>query len=148
MWTNLSISVWANKLRGKHTHPILFAFINLLAITLFHFRLEKDCDLPEALNLLLEEALFLNFGLGCLYIFDIYGQKSLSSLDFWSLCLENDTRFIQRYVTYHHFRSKGWVVKSGLKFGGDFCKNCSSFEEILCITPCFCYPLYVLFSVQ
>jgi len=68
----------------------------------------------------LEEALFLNFGLGCLYIFDIYGQKSLSSSDFWSLCLETDTRFIQRYVTYHHFRSKGWVVKSGLKFGGDF----------------------------
>ena len=97
-------------------------------ISLFHFRLEKDCEpLPETLNLLLEEAVFLNYGLGCLYVFDIHGQKSLSCSDFWLLCVECDSRFVQRYVTYHHFRSKGWIVKSGLKFGGDFCKYISNF---------------------
>ncbi|KAJ1522286.1 hypothetical protein ONE63_002586 [Megalurothrips usitatus] len=93
-------------------------------------RIENDKNSsPEVLNLLLEEALFLSYGLGCLYIFDTYGQKILSCLEFWSLCVELDNRFIQRYVTYHHFRSKGWVVKSGLKFGGDFLlyKNGPSF---------------------
>ncbi|KAK3923974.1 tRNA-splicing endonuclease subunit Sen2 [Frankliniella fusca] len=84
-------------------------------------RLENDCGThPEILNLLLEEALFLSYGLGCLYIFDVSGQKVLNHDEFWALCLEVDTRFIERYVTYHHFRSKGWVVKSGLKFAGDF----------------------------
>ncbi|XP_026290816.1 tRNA-splicing endonuclease subunit Sen2 [Frankliniella occidentalis] len=84
-------------------------------------RIENDSgSSPEVLNLLLEEALFLCYGLGCLYIFDISGQKILNCDEFWALCLEIDTRFIERYVTYHHFRSKGWVVKSGLKFGGDF----------------------------
>ncbi|KAF9586308.1 tRNA splicing endonuclease subunit sen2, partial [Lunasporangiospora selenospora] len=28
--------------------------------------------------------------------------------------------FIVRYVAYHYFRSQGWVVKDGLKFGSDF----------------------------
>lgn len=74
----------------------------------------------ENLSLLLEEALFLNYALGCFYIFDIHGQKVLSCQEFWALCLESDPCFIQRYVSYHYFRSKGWVVKSGLKFGGDY----------------------------
>jgi len=29
-------------------------------------------------------------------------------------------RFPERYVAYHYFRSKGWVPKTGLKFGSDF----------------------------
>jgi len=29
-------------------------------------------------------------------------------------------KFPERYVAYHNFRSKGWVPKSGLKFGTDF----------------------------
>ncbi|KAF9163082.1 tRNA splicing endonuclease subunit sen2 [Actinomortierella ambigua] len=28
--------------------------------------------------------------------------------------------FVVRYVAYHHFRSHGWVVKDGLKYGVDF----------------------------
>ncbi|XP_034249901.1 tRNA-splicing endonuclease subunit Sen2 isoform X2 [Thrips palmi] len=84
-------------------------------------RLEKDHDsLPEVLNLLLEESLFLSYGLGCLYISDIYGQKNYSIVEFWNICLESDVKFLQRYIAYHHFRSKGWIVKCGLKFGGDY----------------------------
>lgn len=89
----------------------------------FLCRLEKDSDaLPEVLNLLLEESVFLSFGLGCLYVSDIYGQKNFSINEFWNICLESDKNFLQRYIAYHHFRSKGWVVKCGLKFGGDFRK--------------------------
>jgi len=29
-------------------------------------------------------------------------------------------RFIVNYVAYHYFRSRGWVVRSGLKFGVDY----------------------------
>ena len=28
--------------------------------------------------------------------------------------------FVTRYAAYHHFRSKGWVVRPGTKFGADF----------------------------
>lgn len=31
--------------------------------------------------------------------------------------------FVERYATYHYFRARGWVVKPGLKYGGDFCKH-------------------------
>lgn len=31
-----------------------------------------------------------------------------------------DNQFILRYVVYHHFRSLGWVVRSGVKFAVDF----------------------------
>ncbi|KAF8929648.1 tRNA splicing endonuclease subunit sen2 [Dissophora ornata] len=28
--------------------------------------------------------------------------------------------FIVRYVVYHHYRSQGWIVKDGIKYGTDF----------------------------
>lgn len=31
-----------------------------------------------------------------------------------------DNPFIVRYAAYHHYRSLGWVVKDGLKYGTDF----------------------------
>jgi tRNA-splicing endonuclease subunit Sen2 len=31
-----------------------------------------------------------------------------------------DNPFIVRYVVYHYFRSQGWIVKDGLKYGTDF----------------------------
>lgn len=33
---------------------------------------------------------------------------------------EPNNRFILDYVVYHHFRSLGWCVRSGIKFGCDF----------------------------
>lgn len=35
--------------------------------------------------------------------------------------LQPDDPFIVSYVVYHHFRSLGWVVKSGIKFSVDYC---------------------------
>lgn len=41
-------------------------------------------------------------------------------MNMWGRFSEIDPNFITRYVAYHNFRSKGWVVKSGIKYGVDF----------------------------
>lgn len=76
-------------------------------------------NLKEVLNLSLEEAFFLSYYVQCL---DIYNSDELlSKQKAWELFKETDKYFIQNYPVYHHFRSNNWVVKSGIKFGGDFC---------------------------
>jgi len=82
---------------------------------------EEQFHVHETLHLTLEEAFFLSFGLGCLQVFDLFGN-CLSLDGMWQLFCKSQKDFIQKYVTYHYFRSKGWVVKPGIKFGGDFCK--------------------------
>lgn len=74
----------------------------------------------ETLNLTLEEAFFLQYALGCLQVIDMSGP--LTILQTWQKFGESKSDFIESYIVYHYFRSKGWVVKSGHKFGGDFCK--------------------------
>jgi tRNA-splicing endonuclease subunit Sen2 len=88
----------------------------------------------EHLQLSNEEAFFLAYGLGALQIFDgkrnaVRSPSSLLSL----FCqysyfpprdstadLEPDDPFMVSYVVYHHFRSLGWIVRSGVKFGVDY----------------------------
>ena len=85
-------------------------------------RLEKEpFPVYESLHLTLEEAFFLSFGLGCLQVLDMFGI-CLTIDGMWQLFCESQKDFIQKYVAYHYFRSKGWVVKPGIKFGSDFCK--------------------------
>jgi tRNA-splicing endonuclease subunit Sen2 len=80
---------------------------------------EEQFHVRETLHLTLEEAFFLSFGLGCLQVIDLFGN-CLSLDGMWQLFCKSQKDFIQKYVTYHYFRSKGWVVKTGIKFGGDF----------------------------
>lgn len=80
---------------------------------------EEPFPVHETLHLTLEEAFFLSFGLGCLQVIDLFGN-CLSLDGMWQLFCKSQKDFIQKYVTYHYFRSKGWVVKPGIKFGGDF----------------------------
>jgi tRNA-splicing endonuclease subunit Sen2 len=71
----------------------------------------------EFLQLMPCEALFLSYGLGVLQIEQ--NGKILSSADMlraFSSC----ERFLIDYVVYHHYRSQGWCVRSGVKFGTDF----------------------------
>jgi tRNA-splicing endonuclease subunit Sen2 len=82
---------------------------------------EEQFPIHETLHLTLEEAFFLSFSLGCLQVIDLFGNR-LSLNGMWQLFRKSQKDFIQKYVTYHYFRSKGWVVKPGIKFGGDFCK--------------------------
>ncbi|XP_015599327.1 tRNA-splicing endonuclease subunit Sen2 [Cephus cinctus] len=73
----------------------------------------------ETLHLTFQETFFLMFGLGCLQVIDFEGNF-LSIKNAWNYFCKEQTDFVQKYVVYHYFRSKGWVVKSGLKYGGDF----------------------------
>ncbi|RMX99790.1 hypothetical protein D0867_11972, partial [Hortaea werneckii] len=96
----------------------------------------------EHLQLTLEEAFFLAFGLGVLSIrtaADPTRPLSTSTSDLLSLFsqtsyfpprpastlpspvdVEPDSPFLLNYVTYHHFRSLGWVVRPGVKFAVDY----------------------------
>ena len=38
----------------------------------------------------------------------------------WTHFLSMNDRFVEQYTAYRYYRSKGWVPKSGLKFGVDF----------------------------
>ncbi|XP_013199403.2 uncharacterized protein LOC106142249 [Amyelois transitella] len=74
--------------------------------------------IPEKLMLTLQEAFFLSYGLGCLQV--VHGDQILSIQQCWELFLETDKYFIQKYVVYHYYRAKGYVVKPAIKFGGDY----------------------------
>lgn len=105
---------------------------------------EADPDIKnqEHLQLTLEEAFFLSYGLGVLDIITIdqtvppIYRVTSSSLDLLALFGQHtffppaalptstnpapDNPFLLNYVVYHHFRSLGWVIRPGVKFGVDY----------------------------
>uniref|UniRef100_A0A1E1XDB0 tRNA-intron lyase n=1 Tax=Amblyomma aureolatum TaxID=187763 RepID=A0A1E1XDB0_9ACAR len=82
------------------------------------FAAEDPWPFIESLQLFFEEAYFLSYGLGCLIVKD--GDEDLELLKLWQkLCALCDN-FPARYAAYHHFRSKGWVVRAGSKFAADY----------------------------
>ncbi|MCJ1401449.1 hypothetical protein MMC11_004662 [Xylographa trunciseda] len=102
-----------------------------------HTELEAEKDLPienhEHLQLTLEEAFFLNYGLGILEIESRESAQPMTTNTLFTLFrmssyfpsypssdLRPDDPFIISYVVYHHFRSLGWVVRSGVKFAVDY----------------------------
>ncbi|KAF3163035.1 tRNA splicing endonuclease subunit sen2 [Orbilia oligospora] len=92
----------------------------------------------EHLQLMLSEAFFLAYALGILSVTTADSPKSLSLPEIFKLFLRHsifpplpessvslinfnpDNSFLINYVVYHHFRSLGWVVKSGVKFSVDY----------------------------
>lgn len=78
--------------------------------------------LQEKLMLTPQEAFFLLYGLGCLQIVNL--DNTLLNVDkCWDLFVTADKKFINEYIVYHYYRSKGYVVKPGIKFGGAYCKT-------------------------
>ncbi|KAJ5280232.1 hypothetical protein N7478_005604 [Penicillium angulare] len=99
---------------------------------------EDDEDIvlenEEHLQLSNEEAFFLVYTLGALQVLDrdtntVIPTSSLFPL----LChhsyfppritcdeVQSDDPFLISYAVYHHFRSLGWVIRSGVKFGTDY----------------------------
>lgn len=83
-------------------------------------RLEKTpFPLKQTLHLSLEESFFLNYAIGCLKIMD-FDNVELSGCKLWQKFHVVEPNFFKRYAVYHYYRSKGWIIKSGLKFGGDY----------------------------
>ena len=95
---------------------------------------EAPLENEEHLQISNEEAFFLVYSLGVLQVYDREENKPIptSSL-FPLLCnhshfpprappaeLKPDDPFTMSYVVYHHFRSLGWIVRSGVKFGTDY----------------------------
>lgn len=74
----------------------------------------------EFMELMPEEVLFLKFGLNCVNVFN--GGVEMSADDLFHLLSnhKNDDPFVLNYITYHHFRSLGHCVRSGIKFGTNF----------------------------
>lgn len=75
----------------------------------------------KILHLFMEEAFFLHHSLKCLRIMDL-DNCELKTVDILNKFCSVKPDFIIKYVSYVFLRSKNWIVKSGLKFGGDFCK--------------------------
>lgn len=86
----------------------------------------------EHLQLTLEEAFWLSFGLGVLqvkventddvlsvdHLFQL--AREYSSYPPRQLNMGSDDPFLIQYAVYHHFRSLGWVTRPGIKFGCDW----------------------------
>lgn len=91
---------------------------------------EPDISNQEHLQLTFEEAFFLHYGLGVLEIRST--ETSTPTTSSWQLLTQfinitdsrisiiPDSQFLLSYVVHHHFRSLGWVVRSGVKFGIDY----------------------------
>ncbi|KAH6665741.1 hypothetical protein B0J14DRAFT_492047 [Halenospora varia] len=86
----------------------------------------------EHTQLTLEEAFFLSYSLGSLTILDSVTQAPISNKDLFTLFRQTshfpplstpstspDDPFMLNYIVYHHYRSLGWVPRSGIKFSVD-----------------------------
>lgn len=87
----------------------------------------------EHLQVTLEEAFFLSYALGALKVLDPETKSPISNEDLFYLfrktsyfpprttpSLSADDPFMVSYIVYHHFRSLGWVIRSGVKFSCDY----------------------------
>ncbi|KAJ2887156.1 tRNA splicing endonuclease subunit sen2 [Coemansia aciculifera] len=80
----------------------------------------EEAQVMEPMQLSFHESLFL-CQLGCLQVRDPQGTEySYEAL--WRLFCKVDrsSEFALKHAAYYYYRSKGWVVRSGLKFGSDF----------------------------
>ncbi|WPH03731.1 Hypothetical protein R9X50_00661400 [Acrodontium crateriforme] len=102
--------------------------------------LDEDIEVlienQEHLQLTLEEAFFLSYGLGVLDITTSSPSTPIKPNALLPLFVAHatfppqpipspsafspDSAFLLNYVVYHHFRSLGWVVRPGVKFSCDY----------------------------
>lgn len=88
----------------------------------------------EHLQLTLEEAFFLAYGIGVLEIRQEPSGAVIKNKDLFTLSwkhsifppaehmsqLRPDDPFLLNYAVYHYYRSLGWVVRPGVKFSADY----------------------------
>nr|CAI5843599.1 unnamed protein product [Callosobruchus analis] len=81
------------------------------------YQIDPSC-LIESVYLGLEEAFFLAHAVGCLTV--KCGNDIMDEDNMWNEFCNINPSFPAHYTVYYHFRAKNWVVKPGIKFGGDF----------------------------
>lgn len=72
----------------------------------------------DILELSLFEALYL-YERGMINIIDTEG-KEISIEELRKICIDRIPDFVELYEVYKDFRNKGFIVRSGMKFGSDF----------------------------
>ena len=72
----------------------------------------------EHLQLTSEEATYLTMEEDVLQVSSPDGSP-VNTETLWTHFLSTNNRFVERYTAYRYYKSKGWVPKSGLKFGVD-----------------------------
>ncbi|PVU86037.1 hypothetical protein BB559_004249 [Furculomyces boomerangus] len=85
-----------------------------------------EASYMEPIRLTLCETLFLSTALGCLVVVDEKNNK-VELCDLWKKILFSTNKLITwdhdilvEYAAYYYYRSRGWVVRPGLKFALDF----------------------------
>jgi hypothetical protein len=76
-------------------------------------------SIPQSSVLFLEEAFFLHHTMKCLEIQDI-DENKMTTEDIWIKFSRLKENFVESFVAYLYLKSKNWVIKPGMKFGGDF----------------------------
>ncbi|CAH1984279.1 unnamed protein product [Acanthoscelides obtectus] len=81
------------------------------------YQIDSSC-LSENVCLSLEEAFFLTHAVECLVIKS--ENEVLEIEQVWKEFCKINKDFPVHYAVYFYFRAKNWVVKPGIKFGGDY----------------------------
>lgn len=102
-------ALWARGKFGKGTHSRSHASITT--------------NPGEHVELMPCEALFLCTMDKVLCVVKENGEKQgeyVGIEELWTTCVTRDPRFPYLFAAYKHLRLRGWVVRSGLKYGVDF----------------------------
>lgn len=76
-------------------------------------------DTPYYLTL--EEAFFLCYTIQCLNIYNDDEENTVMNVnECWEKFNSIKNQFPYYYAAYHYYRSRGWVVKPGHQYGGDY----------------------------
>ncbi len=79
----------------------------------------EDNEKKPYLKLLMVEAAYL-LDKGIIEIVDFKTKENLSFDSFYSLCCNLDKEFPQKFIVFKDLRDRGYIVKSGFKFGTHF----------------------------
>ncbi|XP_058983859.1 tRNA-splicing endonuclease subunit Sen2-like [Musca domestica] len=122
IFTSISVEVCnANDIRFLYTNGFYGKGSQSRSIPNVVYKNPSEIDLEdqETLSLGLEESFFLAYYLRVLKIVDL-DNKELTWQDFLASALQVNPYFVEYVAAYLYLKSKGWVVKSGLKFAGNF----------------------------
>ncbi|CAO1318429.1 unnamed protein product [Diamesa serratosioi] len=80
---------------------------------------DNPFEIAQTQVLFLEEAFFLHYNIDCLDILDL-DNNLISTQELWNKFSKLKSNFVECYVAYLYLKSKNWVIKPGIKFGGEF----------------------------